>query len=127
MSTENLKPAIPLRYAASDHAQELKSMKNLALQSRRNYQGSYNTLATYLEPRLGREPLTSDLTSENLEAYFAGHVAVKSPGAWGMRRSTFVTIVKWLMKKGYLTWGYNFAEDIPTRKPDPKRKRERRL
>lgn len=118
---------VPLRSAAYDHVQELSGLRNLALQTCRAYSGSYHRLAAYLEPKLGREPLTTDLTAQSLEDFFRDYVAKQSHSSWTTRKSMFTQIVPWLMKKGHLPWGPNFAQDLPQRKADTSRLRERRL
>jgi site-specific recombinase XerD len=118
---------IALRDASYKHTEELKKLRNLSISTRRNFQSSYHTFAAHLEPKLGREPLTTDLTAETLEDYFAEYVAAQAAASWELKKSNFTTIVRWLMKKKYIEPCPNFAEDLPVRNRGAKRPRERRL
>lgn len=118
---------LPIRDVAYLHTEWLRKNRNLALGTRRTYQSIYHTFATHLEPQVGREPLTSDLTYDTLEDYFSEYVAANSPKAWSMKRGFMIDAVKWMMRKGYLEYGPNFAEDIPLRKADAARPRDHRL
>lgn len=118
---------IALRDASYKHTEELEKLRGFTVSTRRNFQSSYHTFAAYLEPKLGREPLTTDLTEETLEGYFSERVAVQAAASWELKKSNFTAIIRWLMKKGHMEPGLNFAEDIPVRKRGAKRPRERRL
>lgn len=118
---------LSLRDAAYAHAKDLTKLNELAPSTVRNYKALYNTLADHLEPALGREPMSTDLTYEALEGFFRDYIADNAPSSYTLRRSNAIAAVSWLMNKGHLPWGPNFAERIPQRRKTSKSPRDRRL
>lgn len=119
---------IPLRDAMLRHDDDLKTFEKLAISTRQNYRAAYSTLADHLASKvLGGVPMTTDLTLETLEDYFRNHIAKKAPKTYDLRRSNFIHIVKWLMKRGHIPQGMNFAEDIPKERKTTTTTRNRRL
>lgn len=116
-----------LRDAAYRQAEDMKLLQDLAKKTRNNIIGAYHTFAAYLEERYEREPTTADYTYRNLEDYFRDVVSTMTGGTYRTKRSQHVTIVKWLMKRGYLAWGPNIAEDLPVRRTTATTTRERRF
>lgn len=119
---------IPLRHAAHLHGEDLTKLNELASSTVRNYKALYSTLADYLPPTVPwAEPMTSDLTYEALEAFFRDYIAKEAPSSYTLRRSNAIAAVNWLMGKGHLAWGANFAERLPQRRKVSKSPRDRRL
>lgn len=121
------KNVLTLSEVAQIHAVDLELLEELAPATIRNYKATYGTFNTHFKSVHGRDATTADVTLEGLESYFREYIPKHSPKARALRRSNWAVIVKWLMRRDYLPYGPNFAEDIPKGRTTAANPRDHRL
>lgn len=77
------------------------------------YKHSWNGIQTFLSESLGREPLVSDLTPENMKRLFLARHGDVDAGTWGVYRGRIGEIGKFLMSQGFLSYGRPPVDGIP--------------
>lgn len=118
---------IPLDQARDEHAIDLERLSGLRPNSIRLYRTVYNTFGERIRERLGREPLTTDITTDNVRDYFLNHVAHHAPKSHEAYRSLLNAAAQWCMKRGYLAWGMSPVDEIPKQRKKDITTRNRRL
>lgn len=120
-------PAINLEQAYEEYCIDLVRISDLSQKSVKTYRSVFNTFAERIRERYGREPMTSDLTNDNVHDYFANHVGVTAAKSFALYRSTMRASIAWMMTKGYLEWGPNPVDSLRKRRKSGATTRTRRL